>query len=148
MHPLGRSTCLCLRKQHWYRSVKFHCVLYDGHLIRSVLIEINKLGTRVHQKLVNDVARCNHTCSHPCAFHNFRICGNRFRTTKMAEMNTRNRQLLTEYMNLPQPDNLIQAMYMWIDGSGEGIRCKTRTIEVSADIKCCEGEMRLSYVSY
>ena len=72
----------------------------------------------------------------------------RFRTSKMAEMNTRNRQLLTEYMNLPQPDNLIQAMYMWIDGSGEGIRCKTRTIEVSADIKCCEGEMRLSYVSY
>jgi len=61
----------------------------------------------------------------------------------MAEMNTRNRTLLNEYLNLDQPDDLIQAMYIWIDGSGEGLRCKTRTVTVSHDVKSLDGECRL-----
>ncbi|XP_074654035.1 glutamine synthetase-like [Tubulanus polymorphus] len=36
---------------------------------------------------------------------------------------------LTQYYTLEQPEDKIQAMYIWIDGTGEGIRCKTRTLD-------------------
>ena len=39
-----------------------------------------------------------------------------------------NKQLLEKYLNLDQPDDGVMAEYIWIDGTGEGIRSKCRTL--------------------
>lgn len=41
---------------------------------------------------------------------------------------TSNASILARYLNLKQPDNAVQAMYVWIDGTGEHVRAKTKTI--------------------
>lgn len=40
-----------------------------------------------------------------------------------------NKTLLERYTSLELPDGKIIATYIWIDGTGENVRCKDRTLE-------------------
>ncbi|XP_058452879.1 glutamine synthetase 2 cytoplasmic isoform X2 [Malaya genurostris] len=40
-----------------------------------------------------------------------------------------NKTLLDKYSSLPMPESKIIATYIWIDGTGENVRCKDRTLE-------------------
>lgn len=40
-----------------------------------------------------------------------------------------NKTLLDRYTSLPLPDDKVIATYIWIDGTGEGLRCKDRTLD-------------------
>ncbi len=47
----------------------------------------------------------------------------------MADYSARtDKNVLDRYMELPV-DGKCQAMYVWLDGTGEGMRCKTKTLD-------------------
>ncbi len=48
------------------------------------------------------------------------------------------KKVLQHYMTLEQ-EKRVQCMYVWIDGSGENLRCKTKTLE--SEPKSPEGKM-------
>merc|ERR1711970_160683 len=50
-------------------------------------------------------------------------------TAKMMPNSLTNKTVLDRYMHMPIPDNKCQVMYVWIDGTGETMRSKTRTVD-------------------
>merc|ERR1712055_225744 len=50
-----------------------------------------------------------------------------FRSSMQSNAQT-NKTVLDRYLSLPQ-GNRVQALYIWIDGTGEGLRSKTKTLE-------------------
>ena len=50
------------------------------------------------------------------------------------------KNLLSRHFQIPMPKDKIQAMYVWIDGSGENVRCKTRTLDFIP--KCPKGKLK------
>lgn len=39
------------------------------------------------------------------------------------------KSITEHYLTLEQPSNMVQVMYVWIDGTGEHMRCKTKTLD-------------------
>jgi glutamine synthetase len=40
-----------------------------------------------------------------------------------------NKSVAERYRHLPCPQNKVKATYIWIDGTGENVRAKTRTLD-------------------
>ena len=52
------------------------------------------------------------------------------RTALLVNMSSQlDKGVAQRYMDLPQPDNTVQIMYIWIDGTGEFTRAKTWTLD-------------------
>ena len=50
-------------------------------------------------------------------------------STPISHTRLTNKQVLDRYLSLPIPATKCQAEYIWIDGTGEHLRSKTKTLD-------------------
>ncbi|XP_056633355.1 glutamine synthetase-like [Diorhabda sublineata] len=43
----------------------------------------------------------------------------------------KNKHIFERYMSLPIPESKVPATYIWIDGTGENVRCQSKTLEIN-----------------
>ncbi len=55
-------------------------------------------------------------------------------TANLGATSTLNKTILAKHLQLEQPDQQVQVMYVWIDGTGENLRCKTKTMTAEPQV--------------
>jgi hypothetical protein len=50
-------------------------------------------------------------------------------SSQLSAFNLMNKTILSKYMDLPQPKDKVMVTYVWVDGTNEHLRAKTRTME-------------------
>ncbi|KAK8385136.1 hypothetical protein O3P69_012140 [Scylla paramamosain] len=70
------------------------------------------------------------------------------KVNKMASTAVTDKTVLDRYMRLPIPDNKCQAMYVWVDGTGEHLRSKTRTVNFHPQVSLRTARMELRRLLY
>ena len=65
-------------------------------------------------------------------------------TFSLASNGRTDKNILSKYLDLDQPGNAVQVMYVWIDGTGEHLRAKTKTLDFEP--KAAEGNYILGLI--
>ncbi|KAI8517857.1 hypothetical protein Bbelb_038740 [Branchiostoma belcheri] len=70
-----------------------------------------------------DLTVCRYMFNHaPCVLRPYSVA------VQVGQSSITEKSVLHKYMSLPQPDEKVQVSYVWIDGTGEALRYKTKTV--------------------